>query len=192
MGIMLYSGDTSFECSYDSWYQIRNAIIKATMDYIQSTYEKDIELYSHLTKEDEKWIGIGSLYNYYVIKLLELRRVLEKQQDKKKELDDTIGVFNRMFIQAYSNMDVINLLNALNFFDIGGLYALCNQSDCEGYYTPGNSLDICALLDRIEPFLKRNNFDLYEGIYIQEGRTSNRLYDIFEHSYRMLCKVNII
>lgn len=184
MGIILNSGDTSFVCSYEYWRQIRNAIIKATMEHIQTTYEKDMELYEHLTEEHENWIGNGSLYNNYIGELFNVIRELQRHQNKQKVLDDSIGVFN----QVSSKMDVIN---ALNFFDIGGLYALCNQSDCEGYYTPGNSLDICALFDRIEPFLKKIDFDLYECIYIQEGRTSNRLYDIFEHSYRMLCKVNI-
>ena len=80
-------------------------------------------------------------------------------------------------------------MNALNNFDMGGLFALCNQSDCEGYYTPGNSLDICSLFDKIEPFVK--NYKCYYCIYTKEGRLFNTLYKVFEHSYKTLCKVSI-
>ena len=77
----------------------------------------------------------------------------------------------------------------MNYFELGGLFALCNQTDCEGYYTPGNSLDICSLFDRIEPFVKKN--DDYNCIYNKEGRLYNRLYDVFEYSYKTLKRVTI-
>ena len=83
----------------------------------------------------------------------------------------------------------LKYINALNRFHIGGLFALCNQSDCEGYYTPGYSLDICSLLDRIEPFVKK--YDCYNCIYTKEGRTYNRIYDVFEESYKTMKKVSI-
>jgi hypothetical protein len=85
----------------------------------------------------------------------------------------------------------LNFLNALNYFEIGGLLALCNQSDCEGYYTPGNSLDICILFDKIEPFVKK--YDCYSCIYgnIDEDNWSNKLYDVFEYSYKNCKKVII-
>ena len=83
----------------------------------------------------------------------------------------------------------LKYMNALNRFDVGGLFALCNQSDCEGYYTPGNSLDICSLFDIIEPFLKK--YSCYNCIYTKEGRTYNRIYDVFEESYKTMKKVSI-
>ena len=80
-------------------------------------------------------------------------------------------------------------MNALNNFDMGGLFALCNQSDCEGYYTPGNSLDICSLFDKIEPFVKK--YDCYNCIYTKEERLFNTVYEVFEHSYKTMKKVTI-
>lgn len=44
-------------------------------------------------------------------------------------------------------------MNALNKFDIGGLFVLCNQDDSDRYYTHGNSLDVCCLFDRIGLFV---------------------------------------
>ena len=40
----------------------------------------------------------------------------------------------------------------LFFFNISGIYAFCNKSDCEGYYSVGNSYDICQLFKLIKPF----------------------------------------
>ena len=81
-------------------------------------------------------------------------------------------------------------MNALNHFDIGGLFALCNQSDCEGYYTPGNSLDICSLFDKIKPFVKK--YSVYDDIYENARNFHNKsVYEVFEHSYKTLNKVII-
>jgi len=82
-----------------------------------------------------------------------------------------------------------NYMNALNYFEVGGLFALCNQSDCEGYYTPGNSLDICYLFDKIQEHMKK--YDGYDCIYVEEGRVFNTIYSVFEHSYTTSKKVTI-
>ena len=92
-----------------------------------------------------------------------------------------------MFIELC--MDT-KFINALNNFDIGGLFALCNQSDCEGYYTPVNSLDICSLFDKIEPFVKK--YSCYFRIYNEkEDSDYNSVYEVFEHSYKTLTKITI-
>jgi len=57
----------------------------------------------------------------------------------------------------------IKFINSLNYFGLGGLYALCNQSDCEGFYTPGNSLDIYRLLVKIKPRVEKYE-DFYDRI----------------------------
>ena len=181
MGVDFYCGDITFGCSYGFWGHIRKGIILATIDYIQDKYEKDKELY------DENWIGEGSSYYCYMKNLLELKsHVLSQKQTRlisgiPMPMDEV-----SLFIQTCHNLKYIN---ALNKFDIGGLFALCNQSDCEGYYTPGNSLDICSLFDRIEPFVKK--YECYDCIYTKEGRTYNRIYDVFEESYKTMKKVSI-
>jgi hypothetical protein len=60
--------------------------------------------------------------------------------------DDILGTFIGL---SKSNFAIVD---ALIYFDIGGLYSFCNKNDCEGFYSPGNSVDICKLFDLIEPF----------------------------------------
>ena len=187
MGVDFYCGDITFGCGYGHWGDIRKEIILATFDYIQDKYEKDKELYGNLSEEDENWIGEGSEYYCYMKDLMEAKKILLEQKPSKNvfgiEMDNTVNVF----IILCRNLQH---MNALNRFDIGGLFALCNQSDCEGYYTPGNSLDICSLFDRIEPFVKK--YSCYDAIYEKEGRFhNNTVYEVFEHSYKTLNKVNI-
>jgi len=187
MGVDFYCGDITFGCGYGHWSEIRIEIIKATMDYIQDKYDKDKELYGHLKDDDENWIGEGSSYYCYMKDLMEMKSILLAQKPTTSvfgiEIDNTVNVF----IKLCHNLQ---LMNSLNKFDIGGLFALCNQSDCEGYYTPGNSLDICSLFDKIEPFVK--NYSCYDAIYEKEGRLhNNTVYEVFEHSYKTLHKVTI-
>jgi len=169
MGVDFYCGDIKFGCSYGQWGDIRKEIILATIDYIQDKYEKDKELYGNLSED-----------------LMEMKSFLLVQKSSKNvfgiEMDNTL----HNFIVLCNNFQFINCLNR---FDIGGLFALCNQSDCEGYYTPGNSLDICSLFDRIEPFVKK--YSCYDCIYNKEGRMFNRIYDVFEESYKTMKKLSI-
>lgn len=187
MGVNFYCGDITFGCSYSGWSIIRIEIIKATFDYIQDKYTKDKELYGHLKEDDENYIGEGSGYHCYMTDLLNAKKILLEEKLTKSvfgiEIDNTVNVF----IKLCHNL---KLMNSLNNFDIGGLFALCNQSDCEGYYTPGNSLDICSLFDKIEPFVK--NYSCYDAIYKKEGMFhNNTIYEVFEHSYQTLRKVTI-
>jgi len=140
-----------------------------------------------LNEEDENYIGEGSYYYCYMKDLLEAKKILLEQTPTVNvfggKIDNTVNIF----IKLCRNFQ---LINAFNKFDIGGLFALCNQSDCEGYYTPGNSLDICSLFDKIEPFVKK--YSCYDAIYEKEGRFyNNTVYEVFEHSYKTLNKVTI-
>jgi hypothetical protein len=186
MGIDICCGDKSFCCSYSTWGEARIAIIKATIEYVQDKFDKDKELYKDLPEGDENWIGEGSEYYCYMTDLREAEDILLSQTPIKTvfglPFDNTVN----NFIKLCNNL---KYMNALNYFELGGLYALCNQSDCEGYYTPGNSLDICALFDRIEPFVKK--YMCYDFIYTEEGRAFNTVYAVFEHSYKTLKKVTI-
>ena len=66
-------------------------------------------------------------------------------------------------------------IDTLVFFNISGLYAFCNKSDCEGYYSVGNSYDICQLFKLINNFYIDKEYTKY---------TSKRLKKIFQESVR--------
>ncbi len=188
MGVDFQCGETSFGCSYGHWNEIRRSIIFASLDYIQDKFSKDNELYKNIKEGDENWIGEGSEYYDYMKYINNLKNILLNDNIKPNvfglKTDQTINIFIRT---CYN----LSFLNALNYFELGGLFALCNQTDGEGYYTPGNSLDICSLFDRIEPFVQK--YDDYNNIYNKEESiySNNRLYDVFEYSYKTLKRVTI-
>jgi hypothetical protein len=95
------------------------------------------------------------------------------------KIDNTISIITTLSRN-------LNVINAFNYFEINGLLALCNQNDCDGYYSPGNSLDICNLLNKIKDVVV-NNVIVYEQIY----KTNNNLYELFEESYKTNSKVII-
>jgi hypothetical protein len=95
------------------------------------------------------------------------------------------NIINKLLIYCHK----LQFIDALNYFDIGGVFALCNKNDFQGYYTPGNSLDICSLLDKIKPFIKI--YDIYDCIYIEESRDTACIYNLFKESVVSLTKISI-
>jgi hypothetical protein len=190
MGLDLYCRDKTFRTSYGHWCSIRINIIKATIDYIQEKIKNDQELYKNINinEEDENWIGKGSVYYCYMsdinelIKYILINSPLPYIVEQNTASDDILIKFTRICQNS-------KYRNALNYFELGGLFALCNESDFEGYYTIGNSLDICVLFDRIKNHMKK--YDGYNYIYIEEGMVSNTIYNVFETSYTTLKKVTI-
>jgi len=178
MGVDFYCGDVTFGCSYGSWNEFRKTIIKSTFDYIQNKFKREEKLYKNITDEEDKnYIGEGSSYNCYKKDLLKIIETMQTSYEKNIfGLDNTIN----NFIVITRNLSYVN---SLIYFDIGGLYSLCNKSDCEGFYSVGNSVDICQLFDLIEPFIKLNDKDFHSAIYNTESRFYGQcLYDLFKES----------
>ena len=177
MGVDFNCGDFSRACSNSTWYDFRCDAIQATYDYIEDKYKKDKELFGHLTEDEEGWIGEGSNYHSYISIFLEYKKICTVRSNSI-----IIDHVNEFVHVCYN----YHYMNALNFFGVGGLFSLCNQSDCEGYYTPGNSLDICSLLDKIKPFFTKYN--TYRLAYAEDYET---VYEVFDHSYKTLHNVTI-
>lgn len=194
MGIDLICDEATFGCSYSGWHTIREFIIKSTFDYITDKFAKDKELYKDIANEDnEHYIGEGSQYFIYsnqiniLITNLNLPNILS---NFNINTFNTFNKFNGLFTK-FINLTYDNLDNkdALIYFNIDGLYALCNKSDCEGFYSVGNSKNIIRLFDLIEPFVKKDN-SVYMGIY-EESFSRNKLYDVFKKSVENKKKVII-
>ena len=136
MGIDLYCCDETFGCSYSSWNTIRNSLIKATFEYLDVHFA--VTDYEEGTHE----YGSGMALKQYI------QRILSSGKNER---------FIENFI-VYSNQ--LEFVDLLIQFGVGGLYSLCNKSDCEGFYSIGNSYDICELLKLVKPFLLKNKEDL--------------------------------
>lgn len=183
MDIDLYCDKKSFCTSYSGWNEIRANTIKITIKYIQKKFKEYIDK-NNLEDYDEDSID-NSSYWYYMNVIKELINEMDEIETAKKfvsevNIDNTISIFIH---QCYN----LNLVNAFNYFEIGGLIALCNQNDCDGYYTPGNSLDICVLFDIIKDTFMMHNIFIYDYIYTSK----NNLYDVFQESYTTVNKVII-
>lgn len=169
MGIGLKCNGLGFESSYGGWHIIRCEIIQATIDYIIHKVEEDKKKYGHIKEnDDENYIGKGS-YDFLYKKLLD--PLISTSEDK---LLKTVVRLSKQ----------LGSVDALIYMGVGGIIALCNKSDCEGFYSPGNSLDICMLFDNIKPFLEKYE-DTYGCVYNSE------LYEMFETSYKTLTNVLI-
>lgn len=133
MGIDIVCDTESFSCTYSTWNEIRNQIIDTTYEYIKNIIVDGDENPNDLVY--------------------------------KKIIDDKFFIIN----QSKNKIDcLINCSYKLEFidglinFNIGGLYALCNKNDCEGYYSVGNSYDICGLFKIIKPYLIK--YPIYNNI----------------------------
>ena len=82
---------------------------------------------------------------------------------------------------------ILEFVDLLIQFGVGGLYALCNKSDCEGFYSVGNSYDICELLKLVKPFLLKNK----EEVDSNENWIYNDI-DIITNVFKESVEKNII
>jgi hypothetical protein len=176
MGIDLNSGTYYFRTSYSYWNKLRNVVIESTLKYIQHIISKNTEN----TNPD------------YQNLLVDIKFFLKK-------VDEIIYNYNKNYHQEAILLNVIISLIKSNLFcldtlirlDVGGLFSLCYKPDNQGFYSPGNSLDICMLFDTIEPFVKEVDGYTYNAIYKNDNIKDNPgLYIVFEHSWKNL--VNVI
>lgn len=169
MGIDLYCNNKMYSCSYEYWNGIRETIIRATFEHVHD----NLILYKNKSIDIEKKSQIYS--NCYI----DIIETLMYEIIEKKTKDENISLVN-FFIQITQH---ISKQDALILYDLYGLYALCNKSDSEGFYSPGNSLDICKLLKLIKPYIV-NKYN-YRCIYDNNG-----LYEIFTESFTK--NINIV
>jgi hypothetical protein len=155
MGIDLYCGKKTFGCSYSSWYNVRSALIEATFEYL--------EVHFAITEYEEGTEEHGEM--------LALKQYMKKIQNRVILKDSVIGKESNVLDEFYVYSIRLEFIDLLIQFGVGGIYSLCNKSDNEGYYSVGNSYDICELLKVVKPFLLKNrvNIDdqenwLYNGI----------------------------
>ena len=135
MGIDLYCNDKTFGCSYGTWNNIRTTLIEATFEYL--------EVHFAVTEYEEGTSEHGSMFA--------LKQYIEKIHTNKIN-----GNKFNLFDNFYACLGILEFVDLLIQFGVGGLCTLCNKSDCEGFYSVGNSYDICDLIKVVKPFLLKN------------------------------------
>ena len=161
MGIDLYCGDKTFGCSHNVWRNVRKTLIESTFEYLVEHF--DVSNY----KEDTNEYGSMIALKHYI------KRIENVVVGKQFDLLDNFYVYSK-------HLEFVDLLIQ---FGVGGIYTLCNKSENEGFYSVGNSYDICDLIKIVKPFLLKNkkNIDaeenwLYNGI--------DNITNIFEESIK--------
>jgi hypothetical protein len=134
MGVQLDCGDVSISCSYGTWNDIRFFIAKACLEH-----------FIEITKDVET--NVGDISTHYHSHLLDFIESIKKRKPES-------------IVDFLSEIDAYETHNTLIFFGMNGLYKLIAKSDCEGFYSPGDSMDIGNMLILIEPFISDDCDDL--------------------------------
>ena len=166
MGIDITCVNKSFHSSYGYWSRFRTDIIIATFEYLKD--------YFSLNEYSKDEFPNEEIYRQEIIEFME--KVLNTKANYVntgiKFPISTIATPVDIFIQ-FCELANINLLI---HYGVGGLYSFCNKSDCDGFYSVGNSYDICELLKSIKPFLIKNKDDLQS----QENKFYNSIDVVIE------------
>lgn len=139
MGFNLYCCDKTYSSSYIIWNNVRNTLIESTFEYIL--------IHFGVTDYEEGTFEYNSMCM--------LKQYIEKI------LDDVKIIKERDLLDIFINIESPKFYNLLIQFGVGGIYTLCNKTDNEGFYSVGNSYDICELIKLVKPFLlkDRKNID---------------------------------
>lgn len=145
--------------NYTFFYRIRTVVIQATCKYVK------LHLASYDSIENNEDTTERKLFLSCIDDILSDNHILNR------------------FIDYCNKVFFVNLLCK---FGIYGLFALCNKSEengyyKNGYYSVGNSYDVCNLLKLIKPYLIYDKTDLNsEDNYLYESIIS--LEKIFQES----------
>jgi len=155
MGVTLNCENEGTCMTYSDWNFFRESIIKATFEYIYCKIQVDLEMSKNaIDEEDENYIDINSIYFSY-------KEIIENI------LKQDITTVNQII--TLMNKSGLDIYDTFTYFDINGLLVLCNKNDCEGCYSPGNSHDICILLNLIEMYIHHNipYYDKIKAIFTE-------------------------
>ena len=157
MGLCLLCGDYSWSCTYSNLQEYRMIVIRACLDWIKNV---------NLSKPS--WM----IAPYQIDP--------ELQADEKEQL---IPFLESLMKEGRINYSVFNnnLPSSICYFGLVGLIPFVNHSDCDGYYSPGDILNIRELFSRIFDFIPEssNKENLKELIKILEYSSEQKMYIIF-------------
>ena len=173
MGIDITCNEKTFSCGYGSWNKIRIETIIATAEYL-----KHLKTINQFEERTYPYVSL-EIINEFMSELISYTTKQEQETNQEpKQEQNLVGLF-------LGNC-TLELIDVFIFFGVGGLFSLCNKSDCEGYYSVGNAYDICELFHLIRPFLIENSDspDNYANVITQ-------IEDVFKESVEISQKILI-
>jgi len=177
MGVDFTCDTKTFGCSYSGWHYFRNLIISATLAYLddflsKQKYKEDSYEFSAMNNLKKGVSSIRSTAN----KLSSENKTIFGMDLGKSPVEECL--LKALAMEIHNNSWFGELLIE---YGLGGIWALCNKSDCEGFYSVGNAYDICELLCKVRPFLLKN---------LDYDRT-NDLLEMFQESVEKKMNVRI-
>ncbi len=161
MGVDFYTKDASACCSYSFWDTVRKHMIIASKAYLIANRD---------ALDDKE-------HNDFYEKAL---RIFENL-DEREMVSSFVSK-----IEAFGyHPEQCTYIDALNYCDLGGLYSLCYKSNCDGYYTAGDALDMITLFDTVKDFIELKS--VKEFVYEHE----ESFYKVCEASVKNRCMITI-
>jgi hypothetical protein len=182
MGVDFTCDEKSIGFSYGGWHNVRCTILEATFAYLDKRFAEILAKFAKEEEHDWETTHIQSAAKNLQKHIDEIREDANSKKQKSSE-----GIFGIMrehnhILDCFINKIWENyFIDLLIEFGVGGIYALCNKSDCEGFYSVGNAYDIHELLNTIKPFLLKDTEDLESSdnwLY----DSSNELIELFQES----------
>jgi hypothetical protein len=138
MGLTLFCKDKNWSCSYSGVQYYRVAMIEASLEYVKQLQQDSIKSKSIVICPFECDNDQSELFSEQINELI-------------------------LFLQSLLNSKGLMKINyqpwqktpdSLFYFGLGGLKDLVDHSDCEGYHSPGQSLNILELYSKISENIK--------------------------------------
>ena len=166
-------------CPYSTWFEQRVDIILATIKYLETKIAEVESFISKLSEDELEGDPIYPIENNS-FDALEFQSNIS---ELKKYLIDPIHKTTKKE-QIYNILIACNkrcgIKDGLVSFGVYGVYLLCDQSDCNGVYTVGESHDILELLETIEPSIDKES-EIYRAAYI-DNKDSSSIISVFRDS----------
>lgn len=181
MGLSLYCSPEWWSCSYSGIHLVRSWMVKATIEWLKDMDLPEPPIYSELkeyfltapyqNKEYQKYIDKE---RKQVIEFLE--HLINPNYEERKtgiiKPEDLLKMYSASVPVLYEHWNKTPF--SLWFFGLSGLKKFVNHSDCDGYFTHGDVVDILDLLSKIEPYLKK---------YFEDDQWYSEFIQLMKHSY---------
>jgi hypothetical protein len=173
MGLTLFCPPQFWSCSYSGLHSVRLWFIKATLEWLKES--------NPLISSEWKHFSLTAPFQ-------------EEEEENKKRIEnerkELIPFLESLFNPSYqpkpidlSQMYTLPILYepwnktpySLGYFGLSGLKKFVVHSDCDGYFTYGDVVDILDLLSKIDPYLKK---------YFEDDEWYNDFIQLFKHSYQ--------
>lgn len=167
MGLDIKCNKVSMRCTYSFVHVFRKMLIKSTIQFLESisftkhfeSPETFLKYYFQEPRPDNDYEELEDDYKEEKKKTIYFLQALCESPELFSSISYRLLSDPQPYFRCHSDA-----IRKLHEFGINGLMIFVNHSDCEGYFSPGQSLDILNLFMRIETFINKDTdeFMMYE------------------------------